>query len=283
MSNRLMFLVIMVTLFFALDVLAQTPTCDKLTGEKKELAQSLLNSEHPYDCCDDTISNCLKKKPTCDLAIRLAENICRRVMKKQDKATISRGLAKRARTVMSMMSSKKVKIDLSNASIAGDPAAPVELVTYSCARCPYCSKMVTKLYDTITEGQLKGKVKLYFRVFPIRSHEYSKETGLGFLAANKLGKFWEFVNYSYEHFDVFCIVKQEEWAEAVGMDKAAFKQIVADPVTRQLLVDSKKEGIVNKVDATPTFFIEGVKYLGDNNHDELVDVLEEIFHRKTGH
>ena len=267
-------------LLVALRAEAQTPTCDALSGDKKALAMSLLNSEHPYDCCDDTIANCLKKKPACALAVRLAENICRRVQNNQDRATVSRGLAKRAR---SMISVKKAAIDLSNAPMLGDPAAPVTLVMYACARCPFCGKMTTKLTKTVTEGALKGKVKLYFRVFPIRSHEYSKETGLGFMAAQKLGKFWEFVTYSYEHFDSFCIAKQGDWAEAVGMDPAEFQKIVADPITRQLLVESKKEGIVNKVDATPTFFIDGVKYVGDNTHDELVDVAEEVFERKKGH
>ena len=255
---------------------AQTPACDKLKGDQKTLATELLNSQHPYDCCDDTIAACLKKKPTCTLAYRLAENICRRVMNKEDKSKITRGLAKRART---MISRGKAKIDLHGIPVAGDLKAPITLVEYACARCPYCGRVTPKLFKTVTKGRLKGKVRFYFKTFPIRSHEYSKETGFGFIAANKLGQFWEFLNYSYAHFDVFCIKKQAEWAAAVGMDPKQFEKIVGDPVTRELLVAIKKEGIVNKVDATPTFFINGRKYEGDINHEELVDVLEEEYDR----
>jgi hypothetical protein len=257
---------------------AQTPTCDKLKGTNKQLAGEILASQHPYDCCDDTIAKCLKKKPVCALAYRLAENVCRRVMNGEDKSKITRGISKRART---MLSKGKATIDLHDAPMAGDPKAPITLVEYACARCPYCGKITPKLHAAVTKGHLKEEVKLYFKTFPIRSHEYSKETGFGFIAAHKLGRFWEFLNYSYEHFDVFCIKKQAEWAAAAGMDPKKFEEIVADPVTRNLLVSSKKEGIVNKVDATPTFFINGRKYEGDINFDELVDVLEEEHDRLT--
>ena len=77
-------------------------------------------------------------------------------------------------------------------------------------------------------------------------------------------------------------MKQPEWAELAGMDRSAFEAAMADPVTRTLLVDSKKEGIVNQVDATPTFFIDGRKYVGDLTFEELVDVLEEAYDKAKG-
>ena len=267
-------------LTYATSAHAQTATCDKLSGDQRALAQDILTSQHPYDCCDDTIAACLKKKPVCALAVRLAENICRRVAKKQTKQQIVRALSHRARTML--QSGSKAKIDLAGLPVAGDPRAPITLVEYACARCPYCSKITPELYQNIVSGRLKGKVKLYFKPFPIRSHEFSKETGLGFMAAVKLGRFWPFLLYSYKHFDRFCMLKQLDWAESTGMDRTVFEQTVADPVTRKLLVESKKEGIVNKVDATPTFFINSRKYVGEINAAELIDVLEETYDRQKG-
>ncbi len=258
---------------------AQTPSCDKLPQDKKALARSILQSQHPYDCCDGTILECLKQKKVCSLAHRLAENICTKVAAGQNKQTIERELSRRAR---SMMPQKQVKIDLTHAPMAGEPSSPVILVEYACARCPYCSRMTPKLYDAVTKGRLKGKVRLYFRPFPIRGHEFSKETGLGFIAAIKLGRFWPFILHSYKHFDDFCIKKQTEWAVEAGMDAGAFNELLADPVTRTLLVESKKEGIVNKVDATPTFFIDGRKFMGEATLEELVDVLEEAYDKAKG-
>jgi protein-disulfide isomerase len=258
-------------------VYAQTPNCDKLEGKQKELAQQLLSSQHPYDCCDGTIIECLKEKQVCALAWRLAENICRRVAGKEDEDKITRALSRRAR---SMMEGKKSKIDLEKFPSLGQ--GPVTVAVYACARCPFCAKLTPKLHDAVAKGHLKDKVKLYFKIFPIRNHEFSKETALAFMAAAEIGKFWEFVLHSYTHFDDFCIKKQLAWAEAAGMDKQAFEKLVADSGVRDRVVASKKEGIVNKVEATPTFFINGRKYFGDMNIEEMIDVLEEEYERIKG-
>ena len=74
---------------------AQTPTCDGLAADHKALAQEILSTQHPYDCCDRTILECLQLKPTCRLAWRLAENVCRRLAHRQDQAQIVRGLSRR--------------------------------------------------------------------------------------------------------------------------------------------------------------------------------------------
>jgi protein-disulfide isomerase len=259
---------------------AQTPSCDALEGDQATLAAELLASQHPYDCCDDTLANCLKEKPVCALAYRLAENICKRVAAKQDKEKITRGLSRRARFALS--EGNKAEIDLAGAPMVGDSDAPVALVEYACARCPFCSKITPRLHKAIADGALKGKVKLYFKTFPIRSHEHSKEAGLAFMAAAEMGRFWEFALYSYERFDKFCVKKQPDWAKAAGLDQEAFVQLMADPGIRAKLVASKKEGILNKVDATPTFFLNGRKYTGDLTAEEVIDVVEETLDRIQG-
>jgi len=259
---------------------AQTPACGKLSAEQKTLANQLLSSLHPYDCCDDTIANCLKEKPTCVLVHRLAENICRRVADKQDKQKITRWLSRRARSMLP--SGKPAKIDLSGVTPVGDENAPVVLVEYACARCPFCAKITPVLHESVLSGSLKGKAKFYFKTFPIRSHENSKETGMGFMAAAEMGRFWEFALHSYNNFDRFCIKKQVEWAVAAGMDKDTFTRLVVDMKIRGRLVASKKEGIVNKVEATPTFFINGRKFVGELSTEEVVDVLEEEYDRQKG-
>ena len=156
------------------------------------------------------------------------------------------------------------------------------LVEYACARCPYCAIITPKLHESVMNGPLKGKAKFYFKTFPIRSHEYSKETGLAFVAAAEMGHFWDFLLHSYKNFDNFCIKKQAEWAVAAGLDKDTFTKLVADMEIRGRLVASKKEGIVNKVDATPTFFINGRKFVGELSAEELIDVIEEEYDRQKG-
>lgn len=250
---------------------AQTATCDALSGDKKSLATAIMNDQHPYDCCDGTISECLKTSK-CTLPKRLAEHICRMAAAGKDRATIERSLSQRA---TSMMSARPVPIDLSRAERAGEANAPVALTLYLCARCPYCAKLVPQLHKAVTEGSLKGDVKMFAREFPIRSHQGSTEGGMAMVAARRLGKGWRFILHLYSIFDRFDPANLPSCAEQHGMDKAAFTGLLGNAEVRRELVASKKEGVRNRVNATPTLFINGRKYTGDLDYDTVVDVLEE--------
>jgi len=261
-------------------VVAATPDCDVLDGDDRALAERILAGEYLYNCCDDTIAACLEQRPTCALAARLADNVCRRVVAGQDEAGIRRALSRRARSMVG--GGTPAEIDLTSAPVVGADGAPVTIVVYACARCPYCSRLVPELYRAITDGPLAGDARLAFRVFPIRGHEGSTEAGLGFEAAAKLGAFWPFMLTAYRHFDEYSPERQVEWAAAVGLDRTAFEALVADPATRDALVVSKKEGLVNRVEETPTLFINGRRWVGDLSADELLDAVEEEAARVRG-
>jgi protein-disulfide isomerase len=264
----------------AWSVAAQTPACDELTGARRQLAEQLLTTEYLYDCCDDTVAACLERDPTCALAVRLADTICRRVADGQNEGDIRRSLSRRARSMVG--GGAPAEIDLTSAPVIGSDDASVTVVIYACARCPYCSKLIPELYREVTRPPLNADVRLAFRIFPIRGHPGSTPAGLGFAAAAEMGAFWPFMLHAYARFDDFSPELQPGWARAVGLDAAAFETRMADPTTRESLVASKKEGLVNGVEATPTLFINGRMWVGDLTTDELLDAIEEEAARVKG-
>jgi len=259
---------------------AQTTVCDALTGDEQRLAQRILTSEYLYDCCDETISRCLQAQPRCSLAVRLADNVCRRVAAGHDETRIRRALSRRARSMVG--DGSKTEIDLTTAPTIGPADAPVTVVIYACARCPYCTILVPAFYEAITTGELKDEVRIAFRTFPIRGHEGSTTAGLAFVAAAKMNAFWPFMLHAYSHFDAYSPERQVEWAVAVGLDRQAFETRILDPATRDALVAIKKEGLVNGVEETPTIFINGRRWVGDLETTELVDAIEEEAVRVKG-
>lgn len=272
-------LVALVVSTLASGAFAQTPACDALAGPKRELATKILSTEHPYDCCDDTIARCLARRPTCALAVRLADDVCRRCAAGQDEVRIRRALSRRARSMLG--GGAPAAIDLSSAPVAGDAGAPVTVVVYACARCPYCSKLVPALHAEL-DGRLKGVARLAFRTFPIKGHEGSTEGGLAFTAATRMGRFWEFALLAYGRFEQFSPQAQTGWAREAGLDPEAFARTMADPATRDMLVAIKKEGLVNGVEETPTLFINGRRWSGDLSLAEVVDAIEEEAERVRG-
>lgn len=272
-------LVALFTACIAIPALTQTPACENLTAAKRALAQKLLESEHPYDCCDDTIARCLEARPTCALAVRLANDVCRRVAAGEDESRVRRALNRRARSMVG--GGRTATVDIAAAPVAGDDDAPVTLVVYACARCPYCSKIVPALHAELS-GRLKGLARLVFRTFPIRGHEDSTEAGLAFTAAHRMGRFWDFALLAYDRFADFSPEKQRDWAKDAGLDPDVFARLMTDPATRNELVSSKKEGIVNGVEETPTLFINGRHWVGDLTRDAIVDAVEEEAERVRG-
>ncbi len=277
---RTRLLTLTVLLMFSTTVKAQSPACDKLAGTQKELATKLLSSQYPYDCCDENILSCLNKKPVCKLAWRLAENICRRVSDGQDSEEIKHALSRRARSMLE--TSKSANFDLEKTPMAGSIDSKVTVVEYACARCPMCSKLTPLLYRAVTVGKLKDKARLYVKIFPIKSHKFSKEAAIGFLAAAKSGHFWQFLNHSFMNFDSFDNSKQADWAETIGIDRKTFEANMIDPEITKQLVANKKEGIINAIEATPAFFINGRKYMGDMSEEEIHDVIEEEYDKLSG-
>jgi hypothetical protein len=148
---------------------AEAAPCAKLSPEQRTLAKKTFGKVYPYACCDETLDRCLKAKKVCKLAKRLRDDVCRRLLKGQDEKKIKNALDRRARSMTEL--GKKASIDLSWSTPAGAQSGKVQVVVYACARCPFCSRVVPDLYRKATSGGLKGKLKLYFRPFPIRSHK----------------------------------------------------------------------------------------------------------------
>jgi protein-disulfide isomerase len=255
----------------------QTPACDALEKGEKAVSRAVLDRAHPYDCCDDTITRCLAAKERCSLAVRLADDVCRQAKAGRDAAAIEKGLARRAQSMVALGAPAQILLD--EATRAGDPEASVTVAVYACSRCPFCKVLVPALHREVAEGALKGKVKLYVRPFPLKSHEHSNEGDLAMLAAARLGRFWPFLLREYERFDSFKPEVLGAWAAEVGLEREAFERTAADAATRDALVEAKKEGLRNKVAATPAVFVDGRPYVYELQLEPLLDVLLEAHER----
>jgi protein-disulfide isomerase len=271
---------LLLPLLFTTQAQAQCNACAQLTPEQKAIADPLMAEVFPHDCCDDTLARCLEQPKPSRLVKRLAADVCRRVIAKEAPKDIQRALERRAASMIAV--GKPAEIDLEGVTWAGDAQAPVTLAVYACARCPFCSKSVPTLHAAITKGPLTGKVRMAFKVFPIRSHEHSAEGGLAMQAARMMGKEWPYILKLYTDFDGFSLEKLVAWAGELGMDPARFTALTQDKAQRKKVVAAKKEGLRNHVEATPTYFINGRKYTGDLKEVNLVDALEEEHERVKG-
>lgn len=249
--------------------------CASLTPEQTARKQALFKKIHAYDGCDQTLDKCTAMKNPHFSVRHTASDVCRMIKAKKSDDEIELAVSKRAQSLMPPLVKPTIRAD--SRTLAGSPDAKVSVTIYACARCPFCKVLVPRLYREVTQGSLKGKVNIQFRPFPIKSHEGALEGGLAMEAAASLGKFWPFVNLMYSRYDQFCPKLLSGWAGEAGVDKALFEKTLNDPKTRKAVVSSKQEGIVNKVTATPTLFIDDRQYVYDMSEGVLEDVLEEAY------
>ena len=264
----------------AAGVAAWPEQCNGLGGDDQARARALMAQVYPHDCCDDTLWSCLQHSEPPRLVRRLASGICFRIASGDSDKEIGRELEKRAASMMS--SGARASIDVSEVIWAGDSAAPVEVIVYTCARCPYCTVSVPEMYEAVVRGTLEGKAKLGIRIFPVKSHPGSKEGGLAFEAARALGEFWPYVLMAYDRFDTFTQSDLLDWAGEVGLSRGEFAEESEAKATRNRVVASKKEGLRNQVEATPTYFINGRLYQADMKTWALSCAIMEEYERVTG-
>jgi protein-disulfide isomerase len=254
--------------------------CDRLPADDQAKARTIMGKVFPHDCCDDTLANCVKKSGPSKLVNLLASGVCHRVANGQSGKEIVRELEKRAASMMA--SGKPAAIDTSKVAWAGDKNNQVEVIVYACARCPFCTKSVPEMYEAVVSGPLKKMARLGFRIFPVKSHPGSKEGGLALETANTLGSFWPYLLEMYKNFDSFDNSTLKTWAGNVGISTERFQAEIKAKPTRKRLVNSKKEGLRNQVEATPTYFINGKLYRGDMKTWALSCAIQEEYHRLKG-
>jgi protein-disulfide isomerase len=147
----------------------------------------------------------------------------------------------------------------------GPAGAPIQVVEFSDLECPACRiaepvvRPMMKLYD--------GKVRLVFKHFPLeRMHHYARRAAIAAECAGRQGKFWEYHHELYDHQDDWTNDKVEErfaaYAKTVKLDEAAFQACRKDPVVDVSITNDARDAWSAFVNSTPTFFINGKRFVG---------------------
>ncbi len=104
-----------------------------------------------------------------------------------------------------------------------------------------------------------GKIKLFFKNFPIRSHKYAVKAAVAALAAETQGKFWEFHDALFNNYNRLNDQKIQEIVGLLGLDETKFEEQQKNPAVTERIRQDYQEGIRLGVKGTPTIFINGKK------------------------
>jgi protein-disulfide isomerase len=158
--------------------------------------------------------------------------------------------------------------------VRGPAAAPVTVVEYGDYQCPYCGMahpVVRELLD-----RRPDTVRFVYRHFPLTNvHPYAEAAAETAEATGVRRKFWALHDWLFEHQDRTSPTYLRLATAQMGLDADAVMAEVAQHAylgrVRRDLVGGARSG----VNATPTFFVNGVRHDGSWALPELLAAVDE--------
>ena len=154
----------------------------------------------------------------------------------------------------------------------GPVTARVLIVEFSDFECPACRiaepplRGLMKLYD--------GKVRLVFKHFPLeRVHRWARPAAVAAECAGRQGRFWPYHRLLYERQNKWTGVSTPEaaftaYAKELRLDENAWAACREDPAVNAAVSADAEDARRAWVSSTPTFFINGKRFVGAKDLSE---------------
>lgn len=157
----------------------------------------------------------------------------------------------------------------------GDAAGRLlTILIYGDYLCPYCRRLRHVLERLRTA--LGERMVYVFRHFPNeRAHPGAELMAIGSEAAGRQERFWEMHDALYSREPSIDENALCEIAASLGLDKERFRRDLHDPALRRRVEEDLADGRRNGVTATPTIFIEGIRYDGAWDFYSMLEALEQ--------
>jgi protein-disulfide isomerase len=155
----------------------------------------------------------------------------------------------------------------------------VQVVEFGDFECPACGAAEPGVEQLIKD--YSGKVTVYFRNFPLPQHLNAQAAAEAAEAAADQGKYWEMHDKLY--------ATQKDWeniadptdtfvgyAQGLGLNTDKFKTALTNKQFQSVIDQDTADGTALAVNATPTFYFNGVKYAGGSSYAELSGQVDSL-------
>ncbi|HEV8062614.1 MAG TPA: DsbA family protein [Gemmataceae bacterium] len=157
--------------------------------------------------------------------------------------------------------------------VQGSEKAAVTLLEYGDYECPYCGAALPVVKEV--QQRLGAALRFVFRHFPLSmAHPHAQQAAEAAEAADTQGQFWEMHDLMFENQDALDDKNLAHFAKALGLDSAQFIGELTDHVHAARVRQDFMSGVRSGVNGTPTFFINGSRYVGSYDVESLLEAIE---------
>jgi protein-disulfide isomerase len=245
---------------------------EALTPEQRQVAARVAQNEFCHCGCPHTLSGCLREHKACKHAPRMAALAARLAGAGLGVPEVARALGD---YYASFDRAKRVALDVGGfGPPLGGPEAKVTIVEFSDFTCPYCQMLRPRLEEFVKAR--KGRVRLFYKPFPIASHPRSAEAAAAAEWAREKGFFWAMHDALFEHPHDLDDAALSATAERLGGDPADLLEALAAGRYRARIAGSQEEARRGGLQGTPTLFFDGRRYtLPDHSEESLEFTLAD--------
>jgi protein-disulfide isomerase len=142
-------------------------------------------------------------------------------------------------------------------SMRGPVDAKHYLVEFSDFQCPACHIFSTEV-DLIAKAN-PNTLLVEYRHFPLSQHPNAQSAARVAEAAGAQGKFWEMGALLFDNQESLTEEKYASFAATLGLDMGKFTEVRNSQATTDIINADTAYAEAIGVNATPTFYLDGVK------------------------
>jgi len=157
----------------------------------------------------------------------------------------------------------------------GPPNAAVRIVVFADFQCPACRDFARGPLQGILDEYPKS-VEVRFRNWPLPYHPLAADLAVQARCAGRQNRFWAYHDLLFAVQDSVAVIHADSLARrAQVLDILRWRACLADKVVREEI--ATETALAKSIDAagTPTVVVNGYKYLGFPDLDELKRAVAE--------
>lgn len=162
-----------------------------------------------------------------------------------------------------------------------NPGAKVTVVEFGDFQCPVCGAAYPVVKQITDQYQNNKDFNFVFRNFPLPQHQFAQLAAEAAEAAGRQGKFWQMYDKLYQNQNDWSVSANPldlfvSYAQSIGLDANKFKTDVQNSAFSSKIQADMSDAQALGVDATPTFYINGVQFIGVPQQNFATEIANDL-------
>lgn len=173
----------------------------------------------------------------------------------------------------------KKDLKMGHLPIKGSQSAKVTMVEFSDFECPFCGRFYKETLPQIIKDYVDtGKMKIYYRHYPLTFHPKAAPLANASECANDQGAFWQMHDKIFDNNATVSNMTDDQikqWGADLGLNTSQFNGCYDNKAHQDKIDEDQKDGVAVGVSGTPTFYINGKQLVGAMPYESFKAIIDE--------